>query len=302
MKVAIAGSGPVAKYLIEELQLANHDIVILTRNFKANQNHPQRQTDYTIASLVTALADRDALISTVSVYDNPAAQIQAHLDMLEACRQSKTCKTYIPSEWTLDAENYPEQPIYFAEANKMVHQALKSQNEVKWTIICNSWFTEYVLASNQRCLRDVDSIWPMDYASKTFTIYGPGTQLATFTSVRDVARAVAILLDTDVPWDNYIHLAGETLTWNELFAKVKKFNPEYTSRTKSMAESLAMVTDNESPEKVLAGHFELQSYSGALVQPWERVEEQRRKYFPDLHFRTVEEVMREGLERPDSVI
>lgn len=302
MKVAIAGSGPVAKYLIEELQAAGHEIVVLTRSIKADHDYEQRQTDYTISSLVDALEDRDALISTVSVYDNPKAQIQAHLDMLEACKQSKKCKTYIPSEWTLDAENYPEQPIYFAEANKIIHEKLKAQTDLRWTIICNSWFIEYVLPSNQRHLRDVPGIWPMDYKNEVFTIYGPGTQRVEFTSVRDVARAVALLLDSDQPWDQYIHLSGEQLTWNELFAKIKKWNPEYTSQIRPMAGSLRLVTEAKSPASVLAGHFELQSYSGALAQPHDKVQEQRARYFPNLHFRTVEEVLAEGADRPGMVI
>lgn len=302
MKVAIAGSGPVARYLIEELQVAGHDIVVLTRSVKADQNYVQRQTDYSVPSLVSVLEDRDALVSTVSVYDNPDAQIKAHLDMLEACKQSKKCKTFIPSEWTLDAENYPEQPIYFADANRAIHERLKAQTELRWTIICNSWFIEYVLPQSQRYLRDVGGIWPMDYKNKTFTTYGPGTQLVEFTSVRDVARAVGALLTSDHLWDHYIHLSGEQLTWNELFAKVKKWSPEYIGRTKPMADSIRLITEKKSPEDVLTGHFELQSYSGALAQPQGQVMKQRAKYFPDLHFRNVEEVMAEAATQPNRVV
>lgn len=189
MKVAIAGSGNVAQYLIEEFGASGHQIVVLTRSAKPEQKaFEQRQTDYSIASLVGVLEDCDALVSTVADFQNPPAATKAHLDMLEACRQSTKCKTFIPSEWTLNVEDYPEQPMFLAEANQTLHQTLKQETSIRWTIICNSWFADYVVPQRQRYLRDIGQAWPMDHLNKVFTIYGPGTQLFDLTSVRDVGR------------------------------------------------------------------------------------------------------------------
>ena len=302
MKVAIAGTGPVATYLVEELKTAGHDVVVLTRSKKRELSIEQRETDYSIESLLSVIEDREALISTVSVYDDPSAQIKAHLDMLEACKQSKLCKTYIPSEWTLNAEDYPEQPMYFAEANKKIHDRLKEEKDIRWTIICNSWFIEYILPQKQRHLRDIGEIWPMNYESKVFTIYGPGTQLVDFTSVRDVARAVGALLQYDGPWDHYTHISGEQLSWNEIFAIVAKRDSQWTSKVKPMADSVRQIIENDSPLSSLIGQFEIQSYSGASMLRQDTVRRQRAEYYPGIHFRTVKEVIMDAAAQPDTVI
>lgn len=57
--------------------------------------------------------------------------------MLEACEQSEKCKTFIPSEWTLNVEDYPKQPVFLAEGNKALHTRLK-KTDIRWTIVCNA--------------------------------------------------------------------------------------------------------------------------------------------------------------------
>ena len=98
MKVAIAGTGNVARYLIEEFQAYGHEIVVLTRSHKPGKRSLQQtETDYSISSLVEALKDCDALVSTIADFQNPPVATKVQLDMLEACKQSETCKTFIPS-------------------------------------------------------------------------------------------------------------------------------------------------------------------------------------------------------------
>lgn len=303
MKVAIAGSGNVAQYLIEEFGASGHQIVVLTRSAKPEQKaFEQRQTDYSIASLVGVLEDCDALVSTVADFQNPPAATKAHLDMLEACRQSTKCKTFIPSEWTLNVEDYPEQPMFLAEANQTLHQTLKQETSIRWTIICNSWFADYVVPQRQRYLRDIGQAWPMDHLNKVFTIYGPGTQLFDLTSVRDVAKAVAVLLDSKEPWEQYTYLSGDQLSWNELFALVKRWDPQWTSQTKPLAASIRQIADNVSLESAYVGYFEIQSYAGALTLPKEKVQRQRAKYFPQVHFRTIEEILATAARQPDTIV
>lgn len=303
MKVAIAGSGNVAQYLIEELPASSHQVVVLTRSTRPEQKaFEQRQTDYSIASLIGVLEDCDALVSTVADFQNPSAATKVHLDMLEACRQSTKCKTFIPSEWTLNVEDYPEQPMFLVEANQTLHQRLKQETSIRWTIICNSWFADYVVPQRQRFLRDIGQAWPMDHTNKVFTIYGPGTQLVDFTSVRDVAKAVAVLLNSKDPWEQYTYLSGDQLSWNELFAIVKMHDPQWTSQKKPLAETIRQIADKASPESIYLGYFEIQSYAGALTFPKEKVQRQRSKYFGEVHFRTVEEILAAAARQPDKIV
>ncbi|ERF71780.1 hypothetical protein EPUS_01695 [Endocarpon pusillum Z07020] len=298
MKVAIAGTSNVAQYLIEELTTYGHDVIVLTRNPKREEKKVEhRVTDYSVASLVAVLKDCDALVSTIADFSNPPAATEIHFNMLEACIQSRKCKTFIPSEWTHNVEDYPEQPMFLADANKALHQRLKEEMSIRWTIICNSWFTDYVVRKSQRYLRDLGPLWPMDFSSKVFTIYGPGTQIIDLTPVRDVAKAVAVLIDSKEPWEQHTYLSGDQLSWNDLFAIIKRRDPEWTSQNKPLANTIHQITANESPESVFLGHFEILSYSGALALPKEKVLRQRSKYFQDIHFRTVDEILETAAAR-----
>lgn len=303
MKIAVAGTGNLAQYLIEEFTAAGHLVIVLTRKAKPEPaSVERRQTDYSTSSLINALEDCDALVSTVADFENPPAATKVHLDMLEACRQSTRCKTFIPSEWTLNVEDYPEQPVFLTEANRVLHQALKQATGVKWTIICNGWFADYIVPSQQRYLRDVGAIFPVDLSSKTFTIYGPGTQLVDFTSARDVAKATAVLLKSGEPWEEYTYLSGEQLSWNHLFAILQKRDPAWTSKRKPLADSIRLIADKESSESLYIGYFEIQSYSGALTLPREKVQRHRAKYFGNVHFRTIEEILDAATAQPDAIV
>lgn len=302
MKVAIAGSSNVAKYLVEEVSKHGHQVIQLTRSIKPDQKAiEQRPTDYSVGSLVDVLEDCDALVSTIADFLNPPIATKVHLDMLEACKRSTKCRTFVPSEWTSNVEDYPEQPMFLVEHNKIIHERLKQETSIRWTIICNSWFADYVLPENQRYLRNIGQLWPMDYEKKVFTIYGPGTQPVDFTFVRDIAKAVAILLNSKEPWEPHTYVSSEQLTWNELFAIVKTTDPEWTSQKKPLTETLRLIADTKNSENVYTGQFEILSYSGASTFPKERVERQLVKYFQGLQFRTVKEVLAAAADSPNEV-
>jgi len=300
MKVAIAGTGNVAQYLIEEFQAYGHEITVLTRRKKLEKEFEQRETDYSIPSLLAVLRDCDALVSTIADFEKPSVATKVHLDMLEACRQSEKCKAFIPSEWTSNVEEYPEQLMFLADANKALHQRLKEESSVKWTIICNSWFADYIVPKHQRNLPDIGPLWPMDHTNKLFTIYGNGNQLIDLTPVRDVAKAVAVLLDNKGPWEQYTYLSGDQLSWNDLFAIIKRRDPAWTSRKKTLADTIRQIADDVSVFN--EAQFEILSYAGASMFPKEKVQRQRAEYFQDIHFRTVEEILDEAAARPKGII
>lgn len=115
-------------------------------------------------------------------------------------------------------------------------------------------------------------------------------------------KAVAVLLDSKEPWEQYTYLSGDQLSWNELFALVKRWDPQWTSQTKPLAASIRQIADNVSLESAYVGYFEIQSYAGALTLPKEKVQRQRAKYFPQVHFRTIEEILATAARQPDTIV
>jgi swainsonine biosynthesis oxidoreductase SwnR len=301
-KIAIAGTGNVAKYLIEELAAYGHDVIVITRQAKPFITLPQRETDYTVDSLITVLEGCSALGSTVFDYNDMTRTTELQLSMLEACQRSATCKSFIPSEWTLNAEDYPEQPMLQAEHTAVLHKALANvPRDIRWTIISNSWFADYILPPRQRHLAEIGPAWPMDHASKTFTIYGPGTQVFDMVSVRDTAKAVALLLASDQPWNNFTYVSGQQLSWNELFVIIKNHDPEWTAINKPLAASIKQIF-SEDPTTKFVGYFELLTYSGASLLPKERVLRDRKRYFEGIKFRNIDEILDDAATNQNQIV
>ncbi len=65
-----------------------------------------RITDYTTPSILAAIQDADILVSFL--HDNTPFFVDAHVAMIEACKQSPKCKKFIPSECGGDIDNFPE--------------------------------------------------------------------------------------------------------------------------------------------------------------------------------------------------
>lgn len=294
MKIAVAGTGAVALYLIEELQAYGHQVVVLTRSIKpflTEKDVKQIETDYSVASLVNALNDCGGLASTINNIFDPKAATQIHLNMLEACKRSDKCKQFIASEWTGNVEEHPDQPMWDNHESEVLYQKLRAQASVRWTVICVSWFSDYVVPRHQRYHEDIGQLWPMNYAEKMSTIYGSGTQLVNFVSTRDTARAIAQLFDAANGWEQYTYVSGDQLSWNELFAVLKKRDPEWTRTVKPLASTIKQIVANQSEMTVLAAYFEILSYANASKFPEGRVRTQQKKFFEGLHFRTIEEIL-----------
>jgi swainsonine biosynthesis oxidoreductase SwnR len=315
MKVAIAGTSQITPYLTRALLSAGHDVLILTRHQPQTPLPvPHAITDYNVPSLITALSDRDALISTVISYTNPSINTSAHLAMLSALTQSPACKTFIPSEFTCDVLNYPDQPMFNREHTRVLHAALrqaKAEHGLRYTVVCNSWFMDYVLPADKRGLRDIGPAWPMDHATHTFTVYDSGEKLMSFVALADVAHAVerlisAVDVDRHVEWDEYTFLEGERLSWKQVFELVDAHarrqggdQAGWAMVKKPLSETIDQLVQAEkdgNPFGAALAHMELMSYSGASLLPWSEVQRQREKWFAGVKFRTMEEVLSAGNE------
>lgn len=302
--VAIAGSGPVARYLIEEFIKQKIRPVVLTRkekDFLAKYDISARVTDYTIDDLVEKLVDCDGVVSTISAPSEEEA-ISIHLNFLEACKRSPKCKHFMPNIWSSNIEDFPSQPMGTWGKRGPVIDALKQQTDVKWTLLLIGWFMDYVVPKEQRYLGEVGGMFPMDWPSKTFTIWGTGRYPVNFVSARDAAKGVAALFHHE-DWDPYTYLQGTQCSWLDLLAAVqKRGDSSWTVKSKTLADSVNQFVENASPYANWQARFEITSNSGALELPEAKADAQKAKYFKDVHFRSLEEYFDEAKQNPSAIM
>jgi len=302
MKVAIAGLGDVSKYLLEELPKAGHGIIVLTRSLKPHVTAvEQRVTDYSVLDLKRHIVDCDAIVSAITIHAPEFVSI--HLALLQACQESPRCKRFLPSVWAGNYEQVQDQPLYAGEDLLPILEACRGQEAVGWTFFCQGWMVDYILPSNQRHLTDFGERWVQDYKTKTFTLYGNGSQKVDFTSARDATRAVGILLNHDLStWEEFTCVSGQQMTWLELYDIIKSREPEYTVQKKSLAQSIKQFIDKESHDKIAAAMYEVMGHSEALAFPEGKVELHREKFFKGMKFRTPEELYDEAAANPGVII
>ncbi|BCS20890.1 uncharacterized protein APUU_21322S [Aspergillus puulaauensis] len=309
MKIAIAGTGDLSHYFYEELPLHGHETITLTRfpkTFLSALCIEQRVTDYTVPDLVKNLADCDAVISTIAAPGPEHATV--HLALLEACKLSPKCKKMIPSEFAGNVEEdlLRDEPVFMAAGRGAVREALRAQREVKWTLVVNGWFAEYLVSAGQRYFADLGgAAWPMDYGNKMFTMYGDGEKPVTLTSARDVARAMARLVELDADdWEEYTHLAGETVTWAGLYEMLKGRGGEWEVVKKSYEDAVEEVEEAEMVGGVarINAQLQLMGYTEINRANPDKAKRHKDLYFHGLNFRGIEEIMGEAELRPDAVI
>jgi nucleoside-diphosphate-sugar epimerase len=307
MRIAVAGTGSFAKYFIDELPRAGHDVVVLTRSHKPELDSKpgvvdQRVTDYSSADQMTPLlADCDALVSTI--FDPSPAMVDKQLAMVEACKRSLKCKRFIPSEFSGNSEEHPEPPESLFYGNAVVRQALEKQSEIEWTVISLGWVAEYVLPPNNRHHREYADMFAVVHESKSMTIPGTGDELFTLTSVRDVAKAVAELVKSPNKWRHFTYVQGEQTTWHEI-AKVMKTLSGW-SNVKITYESVDNVmTDlarSESTESTLVLELKLLVPIGFCTFDQAKVQRDRAEFFPNVNFRSIEELVAAAKKNPAAI-
>lgn len=290
MRVAVAGPGDLAKYLVEELLAASHDVVLVTRSpkpwFEA-LGAPSRITDYSVTSIATAINDCDALISTV--LDATMENVSIHLAMLEACKQSPKCKRFIPAEWVGNIEDFPNQPAFYPENHVPIRKELAEQKEVMYTLFCPGWLADYFVPPTSRYLKEIGPYHPIDWAAGTMTIPGTGDEKITFTLARDMAKAVAALISQE-NWESVTYVSGETSSWNGVAKLLEKHGKvlKIGYRPKALLEkAIAVGSEDES----LVAQFEMWSVSGGAYVPQDKVERQRMKFFSQVTFRSVRQLI-----------
>lgn len=249
MKIALAGAGEVGLCFATEFCKSEDDIIVLTSALKPSLDDLKaeiRLTDYySVEDLKRKLDDCDAVVSTLS--GSNEFYISAHSNLLEACSQSRRCKHFIPSEWNINLDDFPDQPMFSAATHEVVRNKLRSQNDVKWTMICHGWFMEYVLLGYKNPLREIELELVMNHGAKMFDMYADGSQKVTLTSTADTARAVLAILRNSINNGAELSpitlLAGQTLTYRELFQLVKSRGSSWKSNPVTFSEVLGDIME-----------------------------------------------------------
>ncbi|EFX06364.1 f420-dependent NADP reductase [Grosmannia clavigera kw1407] len=291
MKIAIAGAGDVAKYLTEELLLVGHEVVVISRRkpewFKRD-DVDFRIVEYAVTALTKAIDDCDGLVSTILDYSMRFAD--AHVELVEACKKSRKCKRFIPSEYAGNTDEFPDEPWFYFANHKPHRKLLREQTEIKWTLFNMGWLTDYMIPKRLRYIKDIGEKHPINLDDKTVIIPGTGEELVAFTSIRDSCRAIVRLFDFD-QWDPIIYVCGETTTWNKIAATMAERVPGITVSHRSQEELQKKIDAAESEDKVIAAQYDMWSISGAGLLPEGKLTSQKKKYFDGLQFRTIGEFL-----------
>jgi nucleoside-diphosphate-sugar epimerase len=303
MKIAIAGAGAVGMYFVEEFSKSDHDVLVLARSIKKltpGVKVDQQVSDYSVQDLLNKIEGCDALLSTVSADED--TYIAIHASLLEACRRSKSCKRFIPSEWTVNVQDFPDQPEYIVKSRETTRSLLRAQKEVEWTIVCNGWFIDFLLPRSRRYLADIGRAWVADPENKIFDMYGDGLQEISLTSVRDVARAAIKFVEQPRgSWPEYIHFAAQTMTYRDLFQLLKRRDPSWSVRPVTLTEVLHSV-NGQGPKLASEDLLTLMGFTRVNRIRVESALTMGTGVFKGFHARTVEQVLQEADRSSEGVL
>lgn len=306
MRVAVAGSGAFARHFVDQLPLAGHDVVLLTRSHKpAFDAKPglleQRVTDFASAEqLASLLLDCEALVVAVSDYTE--GLVRVHETLVRACQQTPKCKRFIPAEFYANSERHPEAPGSLYQHNVAMRELLRKQSELEWTVVALGWIADYLVPAANRYHVDLGPVFPLDLNTKTLTIPGTGDEKFAITSARGVATAVAELLKSETKWRPYTFVQGEETTWNTL------------KETLTSAYELAVVYESveeiqatldrakEDEDQWAVAQFQLYGPLGKLELDQDRVKQDRAEFFPSVHFRSTQEILEAVKNDPSTVV
>ncbi|KAF1313172.1 Isoflavone reductase, partial [Globisporangium splendens] len=309
MRVAILGSGHLAKYFAEEFPALSIEIVIITRTHKEFfDGKPgvvaQHLTDYSsIPQLAEYLKDCEAVVSTLSDF-SPAFTI-SHLTVMEALKEAPSVKRFIVSEY---ASNFEATKDFANPFNGPVIEALQSQDQIEWTIIGCGLFADYLFPSKNRILSDVGPLHPLDLNSKVITIPGDGTSALSMVAVRDAARAIGRLLTSKNKWRNFVSVQAAQITWNDVANKIKtqgdvpNLEVTYEDMTPKYALFATATEEKEITHELIVAKFQAFTHSGAALLNPENVAKDQADYYPDLHVRSLDELFAEVTKNPETIL
>ena len=151
-------------------------------------------TDYTKASVLAGL-NRIRAVALVSFVQPPdELYVSIHTAMLDACRESATCKRFIPSEFAGNIDDFPMLPSFYGSSRQPFRQILRESQGVEWTLVNNGWLMDYFLPKDRTYMPAIPDEFPVDPNGFRALIRGTGDEMQSWTCARDVAKAIVELL------------------------------------------------------------------------------------------------------------
>ncbi|KAB8067189.1 hypothetical protein BDV29DRAFT_186604 [Aspergillus leporis] len=307
MSVAIAGSGDLARYLVEELRRAHQPVVILCRTEKEHFKMSgvlQKEVDFkSVKSLRDALEGSVALVSVI--LDYTMAFTEVHLNLIAACQQTSTCRRFIPSEYGTDIADYPDQPGFQFANHEPVREALRQQHTLEWTLVCCGWLADYVLPVRNRYIKDIGDSAPFNLSSQRIIIPGTGKELLDVISARDLSKAIIALFNAPAGgWEPYTYVSGEKTSLRRMAEQVqaKYASLNFQIQYISLNQLVNAVRESKTVEERIEAEYGIVTLSSNGGFDRNVVERQRALYFQGIKFRTVQELLDEVDKHPDSIV
>lgn len=171
-------------------------------DFFEQRNIDVRTSDYSTESVLQILNETNA--GTLISFNNSTDQtfVTLHCAFLDACRKSKNCKRFIPSEFAGNIDDFPLHPSFFRTSRVPFRKILEQEKDVEWTIFNNGWLMDYFLTEDKTYMPSIPNEFPIDPNNWKVCIRGTGDQVQSFTSARDIAKALILLLSAP-EWVSY---------------------------------------------------------------------------------------------------
>ncbi|KAI8274850.1 hypothetical protein K4K60_009200 [Colletotrichum sp. SAR11_57] len=299
--VVIAGAGDLAQYLAEEFKVDNtHDVLLISRKereFFTKLGVTTHEIDEYSADSVLAVLEKvnaTVLISTLHT-DDPALYTSLHKALLLACKASKTCKRFIPSEFLGNLRKFDNIPRGIARARRAFRSKLLNESEIKWTLVNLGWLADYFVQQpdgSRSYISPFPQGWPINMEEGTVRVIGTGDEPVCWTAARDVAKAVVKLVSHD-EWPDHVYVFGEIGSWNQAIEKVERYYGVTLTRTHVTQDDISRDLANEAVvEKWYRATIDEWSQAGATAVPLEEALHQRERYFGEVKFRDINELLR----------
>ncbi|RDA94649.1 hypothetical protein CP533_2430 [Ophiocordyceps camponoti-saundersi (nom. inval.)] len=315
--IAICSPGNLGKSLCDELlddtrykffvisrQLEDGEVYVCDVTkllFKSNRaaffrdrNIDVRTSDYSLESVLEILNETNA--SVLVSFNNSGGQtfVDVHCALLEACRKSLNCKRFIPSEFAGNIDEFPHYPSYYVHSRVPFRRILEKEQQVEWTLFNPCWLMDYCLTADKSYMPSIPNEFPIDPNGWKACIRGTGDAVQSFTSCRDVAKALIMLFDAP-KWEPTIYVAGEWSTFNEMVLRMEKFHGRAMSKTYRSEEDIRRDTKlphtPENSEKLYLASVEEMMITAAGACPYDKTMRQREKFFQGLEFTTLEQLL-----------
>lgn len=280
-----------------------------------------RTSDYSAASVLAILDDTNA--GALVSFNNSDGQtyVDVHCAFLEACRRSRSCRRFIPAEFAGNVDDFPLLPSYFQTSRVPFRRILERETGVEWTVFNNGWLMDYLLTRDKTYMPWIPNEFPIDPNNWTACIRGTGDQVQSFTSARDVARALIMLLDapewasflsfwllmrSDTVKERTTYITGQWSTFNDMVRFMEAFHgpsslPVPTALTRpgrpmdktyrseqDIRRDSALPPTAENAEARYLASVEEMMVTGSGACPRDKTLRQRGRFFGGLGFTTLE--------------